>query len=151
MEQSGSRRALLLPSPLRTVRAPLNAHGSSTSRTALLLLLFALCVSGGFALRCQQVTVVQLLAIAQRPFRRSVNVLMTQKMNQDKITVGILPPIGAGMEVMDLEFFLIEEGLSTLWASTMLPFCQLLFGERQVFGFRCLPLHPVALEAGIIG
>ena len=66
--QSGSRRASLLPSPLRTVRAPLNAHGSSTSRTALLLLLFVLCPSSGFAFCRQQVTVVNLLAVAQRPF-----------------------------------------------------------------------------------
>jgi hypothetical protein len=55
-------------------------------------------------------------------------------MNQDKITVDILSPVGAGMEVMDLEFFIVEEGFSTLWASTMLPFCELLFGESQVFG-----------------
>jgi hypothetical protein len=60
--------------------------------------------------------------------------LMAQKMNQDKITVDILSPVSAGMEVMDLEFFIVEEGFSTLWASTMLPFCELLFGESQVFG-----------------
>ena len=72
-------------------------------------------------------------------------------MNQDKITVDILSPVGAGMEVMDLEFFIIEEGLSALWTPTMLPFCELLLGESKVFGFRCLSLHPVALEVGIIG
>ena len=125
---------MLPPSPLRTVRAPLNAHGSGTSRTALLLFLFAHCVSSGFAFCCQQVTVVTLLAIAQCSFRRGVNVLMAEQMNQDKITVDILSPVGAGMEVMDLEFFIIEEGLSTLWASTMVPFGEPLFGESQVFG-----------------
>ena len=151
MQQSGSRRTLLPPSPLRTVRAPLSAHGSSTSHTALLLLLFLLCLSSDFAFCRQQVTVVKLLAITQCSFRRGVNVLMAQKMNQDKITVDILSPFSAGMEVMDLEFFIIEEGLSTLWASTMVPLCELLFGESQVFRFRCLSLHPVALEAGIIG
>lgn len=78
-------------------------------------------------------------------------VLVAQKMNQDKVTVDILSPIGAGMEMMDLEFFIIEEGFSTLWASTMLPFRELLFGKCQVFRFRRLSLHPVALEAGIIG
>ena len=77
--------------------------------------------------------------------------LMAQKMNQDKITVDILSPVSAGMEVMDLEFFIVEEGFSTLWASTMLPFCELLFGESQVFCFRRLSFPPVALEAGIIG
>src|SRR5258708_14816974 len=75
---SGSRRTLLPPSPLRTVRAPLDAHGSSTSRTALLLFLFALCVSSGFAFCRQQVTVVKFLAIAQCSFRRGVNVLMAE-------------------------------------------------------------------------
>ena len=49
-----------------------------------------------------------------------------------------------------LEFFVVEEGFTTLWASTMLSFCELLFRESQVFGFRCLPLHPVALETRVI-
>ena len=80
-----------------------------------------------------------------------MNVLMAQKMNQNKITVDILPPFSASMEMVDLEFFIIEEGFSALWTPTMLPFCKLLFGESQVFGFRCLSLPPVAFEARIIG
>jgi hypothetical protein len=94
--------------------------------------------------------VVKLLAVAQYPFRRGMNVLMTKKMNQDKITVDVLSSFGASMEMVDLEFFIIEEGFSTLWTPTMLPFGELLFGERQVFGLCRLSFSPVALEARII-
>ena len=79
-----------------------------------------------------------------------MNVLMTEKMNQDKIAVDVFSSIGASMEMVDLEFFIVEEGFSALWTSTMLPFCELLFGERQFFGLRRLSFSPVALEVGII-
>jgi hypothetical protein len=79
-----------------------------------------------------------------------MNVLMTKKMNQDKITVDVLSSLGASMEMVNLEFFIIEEGFSALWTPTMLPFCELLFGECEVFGFRRLSFSPVALEARII-
>jgi hypothetical protein len=115
------------PGPLRTVRAPLSAHGSSPSRTARLLLLFVLCSSGGFAFYRQRVTVVTLLAVAQCPFRRSMNVLVAEEMNQNKVTVDILAPLGACMEVVHLEFFLIEERFSALWTPTMLSLRKLLF------------------------
>src|SRR5258708_2218801 len=111
---------------------------SRTSRTAVVRVLVVLCLSSGFALSCQQVTVVKLLAVAQHPFRRGMNVLMAQKMNQNKITVDILPPFSASMEMVDLEFFIIEEGFSSLCTPTMLPFCELLFGDSQAFGFHFL-------------
>jgi hypothetical protein len=79
-----------------------------------------------------------------------MNVLVAKEMNQNKVTVDILAPLGACMEVVHLEFFLIEERFSALWTPTMLSLRKLLFGAREVFGFRCLPLHPVAPETRII-
>jgi len=79
-----------------------------------------------------------------------MNVLMTEKMNQDKIAVDVFPSSGASMEMVDLEFFIVEEGFSALRTPTMLPFCELLFGGRQIFGLGRLSFSPRALEVRII-
>ena len=52
--------------------------------------------------------------------------------------------------MVDLKFFIIEEGLSTLWTLTMLSLRELLFGEREIAGCAALSFHPVALETRII-
>src|SRR5258708_32439012 len=52
--------------------------------------------------------------------------------------------------MVDLQFFIIEEGFTTFWTAAFLSLGKLLFGKRQVFRVRCLPLHPVVLETWII-
>src|SRR5258708_20305382 len=52
--------------------------------------------------------------------------------------------------MVDLQFFIIEEGFTTFWTPTCLSLGKLLFGKCQVFGFRCLPFHPVVCETRII-
>ena len=52
--------------------------------------------------------------------------------------------------MMNLKFFVIEEGFSTFWTAALLPLDQFLFGERQGFDFRRLSFCPVVLEAWII-
>jgi hypothetical protein len=47
--------------------------------------------------------------------------------------------------MMNLKLFVIEERLSTFWTPALLPLGELLFGERQVFGFRRLSFLPVVL------
>ena len=53
--------------------------------------------------------------------------------------------------MVNLKFFLIEEGFSTFRTTAFLPLGELLFGEREIFGFRRLPLLPVVLKARVIG
>ena len=78
-------------------------------------------------------------------------VLMAQKMNQDQMTGDVLPPVGACIEVVHLEFFIMEERFSAVWTPTMLPLRKLVCGESEVCGFRRLSLHPLALEMGSSG
>jgi len=99
---------------------------------------------------CQQVSVVVLLAVAHASLSHGMNVLMTEQVNQCQITVDIFAPKRFCQAVVNLDFFLIEERFSALWTPTMLSLRKLLFGAREVFGFRCLPLHPVAPETRII-
>lgn len=79
-----------------------------------------------------------------------MNMLMAEEVDQSKIAVDILSTLSTGLKMVNLEFFLIEEGFSTLWASAMLSLGEFLFGERQAFSFRCLSFHPVALKTRII-
>ena len=149
--QSGSQEALLPLSPLRTGRVPLRTSGSSTSRTSQLLLLIPFCPSSAFAFICQKLLVVELLTIAQRSFGLRMDVLMAKQMNQRKIAVGIFAPLRPCQQVVNLEFFVIEERFSAFRASPLLPLGKLSFRERQVPGFRRLALFPVVLEFGVIG
>ena len=78
--------------------------------------------------------VVILPTVAHRSFRLRVNVLMTEQVNQYQIAVDIFAPLGFCQAVVNLKLFLIEEGLSTFQASTLLSLRQLLFRERQIAG-----------------
>ncbi len=53
--------------------------------------------------------------------------------------------------MVNLKFFVIKERLSTFWAVALLPPGKLLFGERQVAGFRRLSLLPVVRQGRVIG
>src|SRR5713101_4066118 len=99
--QSGKRVVLLRLPPLETVRAPLNAHSLSTSRTARLLLLFLLCSARICVFHCQ-FSVVELLAVSHSPFRFGMNVLMTEQMNQYQIAVTVFAPKRSGQQVVNL-------------------------------------------------
>jgi hypothetical protein len=79
-----------------------------------------------------------------------MDVLMTEQVNQRQVAVAAFAPKGSGQQMVDLQFFLIEERFSTLWTATLLSLGQLLFGKRQVFGFPCLSFPPVVLETRII-
>jgi hypothetical protein len=57
--------------------------------------------------------VVVLLAVAHHSFSHGVNVLMAEQMNQDKVAVGILSPLRSCQQVVNLEFFVVEEGFPT--------------------------------------
>src|SRR5450432_3931084 len=81
--------ALLPSSPLRTVLARLRAHGSSTSRTILLLLLFLPELSSLPPFFCRQLLVVVLLAVAECSICRGMNLLMIEGMNQCQVAVGV--------------------------------------------------------------
>jgi hypothetical protein len=131
---SGKEAALLRLPPLRTGRVPLKTSGSSTSRTTRLLFLFLLGSLSNCALICQQFTVVVLLAVVYCSLGLRMDVLMTEQMNQCQVAVAILASLGPGQKMMNLKFFVIEEGFSTFWAAALLPLGKLLFGERQVFG-----------------
>lgn len=78
-------------------------------------------------------------------------VLMAEKVDQDKIAVDILSSLSTGMEMVNLEFFPIEESFTAFWASTMLSLGEFLFGGCQVLGCCGLSFHPVALETRIVG
>src|SRR5258707_4733380 len=148
---SGKEAALLRLPPLRTGRVPLKTSGSSTSRTTRLLVLFLLGSLSKCALICQQFTVVVLLAVAQCSFGLGMDLLMTEQMNQCQVAVAIFAPLGSGQQMVNLKFFVIEEGFSTFWTAALLPLGKLLFGERQAFRFGRLSFCPIVLEAWIIG
>jgi len=76
--------------------------------------------------------------------------LMTEQVNQRQVAIAVCAPLRAGQQMVDLQFFLIEEGVPTFWTPTVLSLSQLLFGKGQVFGFRCLPFRPVVFERGVI-
>jgi len=69
---------------------------------------------------CQQIPVVVLVAIAHGTFRYSMDVLMTEQMNQCQIAVEIFSPKRFCQAMVNLNFFFIEEGFSTFWAATFL-------------------------------
>src|SRR5258708_22556326 len=52
--------------------------------------------------------------------------------------------------MVNLKLLVIEKRFSTFWTAAFLPLGKLLFGERQVFGFRRLAFHPVVLESWVI-
>jgi hypothetical protein len=72
-------------------------------------------------------------------------------MNQCQIAVEILPSLGFCQAMVNLNLFLIEEGFPTFQTSSLLPLGELLFRERQVFGFCLLAFRPVVFEMWIIG
>jgi hypothetical protein len=84
-----------------------------------------------------QFSVVELVAVTHGPLRLGMDLLMTAKMNHCQIAVGIFASLGPGQEMMNLKFFVIEEGFPPLRAAALLPGSQLLFGERQVAACRC--------------
>ena len=79
--RSGKEVTLLRLPPLETVRAPLNAHSLSTSRTTRLLVLFLPFLSVHALFFCQQISVVKLLAVTHGSFRYGMNMLMTEQVN----------------------------------------------------------------------
>lgn len=123
---SGKGTPLLVLPPLRTVLVPLKTHGSSTSRTTRLLLLFLFRMPSEDAFVCQQVSVVILLTVLHPTLGLGMDLLMAEEMNQCKVAVDTFPPVGSGQKMVNLNVFLIEEGLSTFWASALLSFCQFL-------------------------
>src|SRR5205807_1794438 len=147
---SGKRASLLALPPLRTVLVPLKTHGSSTSRTTRLLLLFLFRVPSDYAFVCQQVSVVMLLTVLHSTLGLRMDLLMTEQVNQCKVAIGTFPPVGLGQKMVNLNVFIIEEGLSTFWTSALLSFCQFLLGEGQVFGFGRLSLHRVVPEFWVV-
>ena len=124
---SGKRVTLPPLPPLRTGRDCLQSSGSSTSRTPRLLLLILLCLSSESARSSQQFLVAVLLAVAHRSLRHGMTVLMAEQVNQDEVAVAILAPLRPCSKVVNVEFFVIEEGLSTFRASALLSLGQLLF------------------------
>ena len=121
---------LRLP-PLETGRAPLSAPSLSPSRTTRLLVLSLLCLSDACVFLCQ-FPVVELLAVTHRPFSLSMDLLMAEQVNQRQVAVAVFAPLRAGQQMVDLQFFLIEEGVPTFWTPTVLSLGQLLFGKGQV-------------------
>src|SRR6266571_723544 len=102
--QSGKEAASLRLPPLETVHAPLSAHSLSTSRTTRLLVLLLPCLSRRALFFCQQVSVVELLAIAHASFCYGVNMLMAEQVNQCQIAVDIFAPKRFCQAVMNLDF-----------------------------------------------
>ena len=90
------------------------------------------------------------MAVTHGPFCLHMNVLMTEQMNQCQVAVGIFASLRPGQQMVNLKFFVIEEGFPTFWTTAFLPLGKFLFGERQVFGFRRLSFRPVVLEAWVI-
>ena len=97
-----------------------------------------------------QFPVVELLTVTHGSFGLRMNLLMTEQVNQRQVAIAVCAPLRAGQQMVDLQFFLIEEGVPTFWTPTVLSLGQLLFGKGQVFGFRCLPFRPVVFERGVI-
>ncbi len=110
---SGKEAALLRLPPLRTGRVPLKTSGSSTSRTTRLLFLFLLGSLSNYAFICQQFTLIVLLASVHCSCGLGMDVLMTEEMNQYQIAIVIFASLGPGQKMMNLKFFVIEEGFST--------------------------------------
>jgi len=79
-----------------------------------------------------------------------MNLLMTEQVNQRQVTILVFAPLRARHKMVELQFFIIEEGVSTFWTAALLSLGQLLFGKRQVAGFRCLPFHPVVFKTRVI-
>ena len=75
---------------------------------------------------------------------------MTEQVNQRQVAVGVFAPLRPCQQVVDLKFFIIEEGFTTFWTSTFLSFGKLLFRKRQVFGFRRLSLRPVVSQTWVV-
>src|SRR6266567_4327001 len=69
---------------------------------------------------CQQISVVVLLAITHGTFRYSMNMLMTEQMNQCQMAGDIFSPKRFCQAMVNLNFFFIEEGFSTFQAATLL-------------------------------
>ena len=59
------------------------------------------------------VLVVKLLTVTHGSLRLSMNVLMTEQVNQCQIAVGIFAPLRPCQEVVDVEFFVVEERFPT--------------------------------------
>jgi hypothetical protein len=76
---------------------------------------------------CQQISVVVLLAVTHASFSHGMNMLMTEQVNQCQIAVDIFAPLGCCQAVVNLNFFIVEEGFSTFQASTLLSLGQFLF------------------------
>lgn len=49
-----------------------------------------------------------------------MDVLMTEQMNQCQVAVDAFASLRERYQVVKVEFFIIEEGLSTFWTSTLL-------------------------------
>ncbi len=147
---SGKRTPLLTFPPLRTGRVPLKTSGSSTSRPTRLLAFLLPCSPMDELLFCEQALVVEVLTVAHGSCRLGMNVLMTEQMNQHEVAVGILSPLSLCQKMVNLKFFIVEERVSTLWASALLSLDQFLVGMRQVCGFGGLPFRPVVLQLWVI-
>ncbi len=106
---SGSQGTLLSLSPIRTVRAGLLAHGSSTLRTTRLLVLILHEALSDSAFICQYFLVVVQLTIAHRSLGLRVDLLVTKEMNEYKVAVGVFTSLGSCPEMMDVEFLIVEE------------------------------------------
>src|SRR5438552_80443 len=85
-------RASLLPGPLRTVRAPCDAHGSSKPRA--------------------QPTARRLMSGRRNGLRfTAVDLLMAIQVRQFEVRVAVFSPVGTGHDVVFVKLFLVEEGL----------------------------------------
>src|SRR6266576_855882 len=104
---SGKGTPLLVLPPLRTVLVPLKTHGSSTSRTTRLLLLFLFRMPIDYAFLCQQVSVVMLLTVLHPTLGLGMNLLMAEEMNQCKVAVDTFPPVGPSQKMVNLNVFII--------------------------------------------
>src|SRR5215469_266493 len=94
--ESGKEETSLPLPPLRTVRAPHSAYGSSKSRG---------CSTGSHQDTCA---------------RQGMQVLVAEVMYQNKIGVRIGSPLGSRHAMVRLEFFAIEEALPTHRAHVLL-------------------------------
>src|SRR5581483_8462704 len=92
LDESGSRGALLLPGPLRTVQAPLDAHGSSKPRPQ----------PGARRLRDGG---TDNLCVA------AMNLLMAIQVRQFKIGVAVRASACLRLDVVFVEFLPVEESL----------------------------------------
>ena len=106
---SGKRTPSLVLPPLRTVLVSLKTHGSSTSQTTRLLLLFLFEIPSHGAFLCQRFLVVVLLTVLHPTLGFNMDLLMAEEVNQHKVAVGIFAPVGSGQKMVNMEFFIIEE------------------------------------------